>query len=141
MNLISSSEVESFTQYLVSRPATNSLKQRYRFALQSLSSSAGAVVSDEPLDSKILRLAAKSPFLTAAMDSACALVRPEASLRTRLYVLAALLETDSDFSSHFIEFKSSLFGVFFRIPYLMMKTVCLFLAGVTIYGFLRVTEW
>lgn len=92
-------EAHCFARYLIRRPATERLVARYGEALEGL----GLAVPQSGYDRRMVAAAGRHPLAVEALDTAAALLDRKCLLRRRLFVLAGLMETDSDFTQCFFE--------------------------------------
>ncbi len=93
-----SREVMSFTRYLLGRPATSRLTARYESALETLDLALPATVFED----RLLRVGALHPLTTEMLDTACTFLARDSLLRTRLFVLTGLLETEPSYAEPFL---------------------------------------
>ena len=93
-----SREVMSFTRYLLGRPATSRLTARYESALETLELALPA----SKFEDRLLRVGALHPLTTEMLDTACAFLARDSLLRTRLFVLTGLLETEPSYAEPFL---------------------------------------
>lgn len=82
-------EAVLFARYLTGRPPTADVAARY---LQAC----GRIFPAPPAgrDAAVLRFATRRPWSIGPLEAACGLTDPSASLRGRLLLMLALLETD-----------------------------------------------
>lgn len=57
---------------------------------------------DSPRDRALIAFVHRHPWSLPPLDAACALVRPQCSLRGRLILMLAILETTPEHAEHFI---------------------------------------
>lgn len=81
--------------YLTDREPTIELMERYRNATE-------LKLRDPGVDEAEWHCAQRNPRLLPYLDAAAALVRPQSTLRQRIYLMAALLETLPVFSDEFL---------------------------------------
>ena len=91
-------EADCFTRYLIRKPATQRLVGRYEEALEKL----GLLLPRSKYDRRMLSTAGLHPLAAEALDTAAALLDAKCLLRKRLFVLAGLLETDTEFAERFL---------------------------------------
>ena len=93
-----SREAMSFTRYLLGRSATERVVARYGQALLTLEIALPAT----RFDRRVLLVGAVHPLTTEMLDTACAFLAKDSLLRTRLFVLAGLLETEPSYAERFL---------------------------------------
>jgi hypothetical protein len=90
-------EARLFTRYLVGREAPPALVDRYVEACRRLLPAA-----PDPSDDAVLAFARRHPWSIGCLDAACGLVRPGGDFRSRILLMAAVLETTPDFADQFL---------------------------------------
>jgi hypothetical protein len=63
-------------------------------------------------DLKILKLSSRHPSLLASLDAGLAILRPDAELRRRIYIMFAVLESTPEHSDRFLSKKRSRLYIF-----------------------------
>ncbi len=98
MNQINELEQEArlITNYLVGKPCTDELVQRYveankKHAIQIL-----------PEEQKLWRMALRGVFWMSCIDSGLALVSPKSQIRRKIFVMLAILEASVDYCDDFL---------------------------------------
>jgi hypothetical protein len=91
------SEGRVFARYLVGRDPSDALVERYVAASAALFPR--AVPDDE---ARTLAFARRHPWSVGALDAASGLLRPGGAVRSRILLMAALLETTPDFADDFL---------------------------------------
>lgn len=90
-------EARLFARYLVGREPPPALVERYVAAsLQVLPPVPAAE------DAAVLAFARRHPWSIGCLDAAAGLLRPGGALRSRLLLMAAILETTPDFADQFL---------------------------------------
>ena len=92
-------EAGCFARYLVGRPSSRRLEARYAEALERLD----LLAPRSRYDRRLLAAARRHPLATEALDTAAALLDRQCLLRKRLFVLAGLLETETEFADYFFQ--------------------------------------
>src|SRR5512143_1015135 len=90
-------EARRFARYLVGREATEAQVERYVAACRTHFA--------EPLspeDAAVLAWARHHPWSIGPLDGAAGLLRPGGTLRNRILLMAAILETTPEFADHFL---------------------------------------
>lgn len=107
MNGTESDEVESaaalrdeaalFSRYLTGGPTRPEVVERYVHACRRL-------LLDHPVgeDTGLLTFVRRHPLSLSVLDAACGIIRPEAILRKKLFLMLALLETSPAHAALFI---------------------------------------
>lgn len=91
---MSSDEAASFGRYLLGREIDVASCNAYETAVRALA-------YDEDAD-RITRFALREPWSLAALDGALAIVKPDAPLRKKLLLMAAVLETRPGYCDDFL---------------------------------------
>ena len=92
-------EASCFARYLIRRPSSRRLEERYAEALERLD----LLTPSSRYDRRMLAVARRHPLATEALDTAAALLDRQCLLRKRLFALAGLLETETDFADYFFQ--------------------------------------
>jgi len=90
---MSSDEAASFGRYLLGREIDAASCDLYRTAARALAYGSA---------DRITRFALRNPWSIAPLDGALALVQPDAPLRKKLLLMAAILETRPDYCDDFL---------------------------------------
>lgn len=90
------SQASIFTRYLCGQDATEAIASRYSQALDATT----AFFSHN--DQQLLDFIEKHPWSVGSIDGALALVRPNSEVRRRIFLLLALLESSTDYTSYFL---------------------------------------
>ncbi len=89
-------KAEIITKYLIGRAPTRMNKDLFNQALKKLNVTAGRN------DRQIWDLVLNHPFLLPYIDAGFALIEPKNTIRQKLYIMFAVLETDPLYSDLFI---------------------------------------
>lgn len=91
-----------FGNYLLSGKAvTPHVKDLYDKTMQNTAASLDAK------DKRILQYAIEHPWAIGLFDAGCAITRPDAELRRRLYIMFAILEANTEYWGRFLPKKHS----------------------------------
>jgi hypothetical protein len=102
---ILATEARVFGRYLVGREPTPELVERYVAADRRR-----ARPAPDGQEQALVAYARKHPWSVGPLDTAAALLRPDALLRTKLLRLAAILEASPAFADHFLPMSCSPVG-------------------------------
>jgi hypothetical protein len=103
-------EARVFGRYLVGRLPTRELIERYRAANQQLLT--GPVPKAE---ASLLAFVARNPWSVSFLDAATGLLRPASLLRSKVLVMAGILETSPDFADEFLPRRSGRLALVLRL--------------------------
>lgn len=90
-------EARLFTRYLVGRPPARHFVQRYQEANRVLS-----ILPEDGREAAVLDFVRRHPWSVGFLDAACGLLRPGGLLRTRILIMAAILEASPEFAEDFL---------------------------------------
>ena len=90
-------EAHAFGRYLVGRPPPAELVARYRDASRVLFT---APVT--PAEAAVVGFVRRHPWSVSLLDAATGLLRPASLLRSKILVMAAILETSPEFADDFL---------------------------------------
>jgi hypothetical protein len=123
-------EVEGrvFARYLLGRDAAPELIERYAVASRSLLGGPW-----DPADIALLAFVHRHPWSVSLLDAACGLLRPTGLLRSKLLVMAAILEASPAHAADFLPRASSTPSLVGRVAALGALAVGRALAGVLLY--------
>ena len=102
-NSLLEKEAELFSKYLLNQFPNQTVKVLYVKAMQLSDSSTGIQ------DKKLVQFVTENNWSIGLIDSGLAIIRPDAEVRRRLYILFALLESMPDYWDHFLPKKRSPF--------------------------------
>lgn len=125
-------EASLFARYLSGGPAGAGVVERYVDACRKLALDAPAGE-----DLGLLAFARRHPSCLPPLDAACGLVRPEALLRKRLFVMLALLETSPAHATRFLATPRRLLPAAGRLVLLGLSAGLKIAAGLALYPFAR----
>jgi hypothetical protein len=120
-------EARLFTVYLVGHVAPTGLVERYVDAIRTLA---------ERTDSRhggVLAFVRRHPRSLSLLDAASALIDRDGALRSRILVMAAILETSPEFADEFLPRPVGLLPLLLRLPILGLVAGVRALAGVLLY--------
>lgn len=120
-----------FAQYLGASPADSLLEDRYIKAVDAIA------LTDSEKEAAILSMVLKYPLLLPLVDSGLTYLNSSHSLRRRIIIMSALMETDTRYTHLFLQSKTSSFPVLsfiYRASIAGIKT----LAGILL---LKITGW
>jgi hypothetical protein len=89
-------EARVFGRYLVGEVPTQELVERYAAANRRLAHSIGSE------DAAVVAFARRHPWSVGFLDAAAALLRPDGLLRSKILMMAAILETTPRFAEEFL---------------------------------------
>ena len=96
-----SDEVETITQYLVSRPASPRVRESYERALQNI-----PVIFTEQQKSQ-WEACMKNPWLLPHVDAWLAFTQRDHPIRKKIFIMLGVLETQADYSDLFLPSRTS----------------------------------
>ena len=99
-------EAKVFSRYLIGCNISDVIAERYAAAVTLLTPTS----SQKELG--IERFAVRFPFWIACLDAAMALRFKEATMRKKILIMFAILETIPEYSNYFLPQKHSLFYIF-----------------------------
>ncbi len=126
-------EAAVFSRYLTGRSCGKELATRYLAACERLCPD-GALT---PPEQNLLRTAVRLPFLAGPLDAACGLLPGSNPLRTRLLIMAAVLEASPDGARHFLPAGASLPRVLLLSAALTTKSIVKTLIGLAVLPLAR----
>lgn len=118
-------EANCFTRYLVGRSASEAICARYVEAQHTLDLDQPG----SPFDHRLLKAASAHPMICAWLDTAAALLAKDSMMRKRLFVLAALLETQPEYADHFLRPPPNTVGVALQLAWVSCRTFVHFVIG------------
>jgi hypothetical protein len=125
-------EANLLTSYLVHDKANPTVRKLYRTILHE---SAAKELSVE--DSRLIKVGLKHHYLLPYLDAGLAIMRPDAELRRRLYIMFAILEVQPNYVDKFLpQAKSRLYFLVIGLVGLraVLKTIC----GVALFAAIKV---
>jgi hypothetical protein len=117
-----------FARYLLGREAAPELVERYAAANRRLLRDAA-----DPRDGAVLGFVYRHPWSLSLLDAACALLRPAGLLRTKLLIMAAILETSPAHAADFLPRSAGTAALFARLAGLGVLAAGRAIAGVLLY--------
>jgi hypothetical protein len=117
-----------FGRYLTGRTPPADLVARYADAGSALFT---APVS--PQDAAVVAFAVRHPWSVAPLDAAAGLLRPGGTLRSKILVMAAILEASPAFADEFLPRASGAVGLFLRLALHGTRAVAQVLVGLPLY--------
>ncbi len=97
-------EARVFGRYLMGEAPSDELATRYARACATLLPRIEAATpARETRDEAVVRIAVTRPWTLGCLEAACALGRPDALLRRKLLIMAAVLEAAPDRAEWFIK--------------------------------------
>jgi len=87
----------------------------------------------DPRQVALAAFAVRHPWSASPLDAACGLVRPDALLRRKLRLLAAVLEATPDFASAFLPSAAAPRAPLLRLLVYVAVAGCRALAGLALY--------
>ena len=103
-------EARLFGRYLVGRLPPRELIERYRAANQEL-----LAAPTPPDDAALLAYVTRKPWSLSYLDAAAGLLRPASLLRSKILIMAGILETSPDFADDFLPRTSGRLGLALRL--------------------------
>lgn len=117
-----------FGRYLTGRPTPAELVERY--------AEAGRMLFETPIpaaDAAVLAFATRHPWSVAPLDAAAGLLRPGGTLRSRILVMAAILEASPAFADQFLPRNSGLVGLVLALGWSGARAVAQALVGIPLH--------
>lgn len=119
-------EARIITNYLVGKPCTEELIQRYVEANIKLA------IQIIPEEEKLWRNALRGAYWMSFIDSGLALVRPKSQIRRKIFVMLAILEASVEYCDDFLPHTRNKAQVFFLLALEGIKAVFFALFGLFI---------
>jgi hypothetical protein len=113
---------------LVGRIPSPALIDRYCEANRELVSESAATC-----EAALLRFVRKHPWSASFLDAACALLRPDGAFRTKMLIMAAVLETSTEFAEEFLPRTTDPFRLTLSLMRHGLVAVIRTLAGLVVY--------
>jgi hypothetical protein len=126
-------EAEAFARYLVGRPPAPALVARYVAARATLFPAEPEVADERAL----VAFARRHPWSVGPLDAVCALLRPTGALRSRLLVMAAILEASPAGADDFLPRDASVPALAWRLGTSGAAAVLRVLAGLVLWPVAR----
>jgi hypothetical protein len=123
-------EAERFAWYLIGRSADRQTRELYDKATKTRAR------STNPRDTRILAFAEANPWSLASLDGALALTNPQAPLRQRLLLTAAILEARPTYCDAFFTKDRSPFYLLF-IAFVLARAAARAAFGLLLLRFIR----
>jgi len=121
-------EAAIFARYLLREPAPAEVLRRYRDAVERLFPDAAS-----PRDRALLGFVTRHPWSVGALDAASALLAAKGSLRQRLLLMAALLETTPEGAAEFLPREPRLGELALRLPVIGLAAAGRLLLGLVLF--------
>lgn len=122
-------EAEIFARYLVGRTPPAELIDRYADANRRL-----FTAPVDPRDAAILRFVRRHPWSASFLDAAAGSLRPAALLRSKILVMAAILEASPTFADEFLPRVVNPVALFVRLAGLGVAAVARLAVGAVLYA-------
>lgn len=100
---ISADEADRLSRYLIGRSCPEEIENRYRDAVHKLNATLN------PVEQKIWNRMMASGIYLKLVDSGLAVASPQSPLRKRIFIMLALLETNTNFTEFFLPQPRNLF--------------------------------
>ena len=125
-------EAALFSRYLAGGPTQPEVVERYVDACRQL-------LLDHPAgeDTGLLTFVRRHPSSLPALDAACGIVRPEAILRKKLFLMLALLETSPAHAALFIATPRPFLSAAGRLAFHGLSASMKIVAGLVLYPLAR----
>lgn len=123
-------EAALFAKYLGAEIDDMQLQNRYVFAIQELN------VTYKPKDIAIIKSLIQFPFLVSYVDGAFAFIRSVTTVRKRIWIMSALMETEKKYAARFLVQKDISFP-FIKFLWLGAKGIVKGFAGILLVYLLR----
>jgi hypothetical protein len=91
-----STEADQIAWYLISACPNDRVKARYEDAIRMLN------VELDAVDRRLWKIVTSCPFTFRIIDGGLAIVRPTSSIRRKVYIMLALLETSPEYCEYFL---------------------------------------
>lgn len=127
-------EARLFGRCLVGRVPSQALIDRYCAANREL-------VSDSAVarDAALLRFVRRHPWSLSLLDAACALLRPEGALRTKMLIMTAVLEASTECAEDFLPRETGPVGLVLGLANHGVVALLRMLAGLAVYPLARLS--
>ena len=119
-------EARIITNYLVGKPCTEELVQRY------VEANLKQPIYIAPEEEKLWRKAVRGPYWMAFIDSGLAFVRPKSQIRRKIFVMLAILEASVEYCDDFLPRARNKVQVFFLLVFEGVKAAFFALIGLII---------
>ena len=126
-------EAQAFGRYLVGRLPAPALVERYVAARATLF----PADPDAPDERALVAFARRHPWSVGPLDAVCALLRPTGALRSRLLVMAAILEASPSGADDFLPRDAGLPALAWRLGVSGTAVVLRVLAGLALWPLAR----
>ncbi len=97
-------EAGILTKYIAGKPGNPVIYEQYASGVSMLKLDLNA------REERIMRALKQYPFLLPLCDSGLAILSPQGAIRKRLLLMLALIETDKNFTGHFINNEDASFA-------------------------------
>jgi hypothetical protein len=121
-------ECRQFAEYLIHDTPDKTIVERYTQAHQAL-----GLKIDAPLDQRIMDLAVRHKWTLGPLDAICGLRRPRATLRRKLLLLTAILETTTTYSDEFLPTVTTRGRILEELVLGGLRTAALLAVGLPVY--------
>lgn len=98
-------EASLFTKYIVGKPSDHFINEQYISGINTLN------LAFTGREENMMRMLKKRPFLLPFCDAGLAILSPHCTLRKRILLIFALVETDKNFTTDFINTNDTSFPI------------------------------
>jgi hypothetical protein len=117
-----------FARYLVGRTPPPDVVERYEQASRRL-----FPPQLDRSDAALLAFVRRHPWSTSLLDAAAGILRPASALRSRILVMAAILETSPAFADDFLPRSASLVSLLTRLAVHGIRAIAGLVVGLPVY--------